>query len=72
MKCFTRQVNGQHQRYKAIHDLLADLGRPWQVGFEYLTQGVLVDGQWHAILRMEWVENSQTLIPWLENHLGTP
>ncbi|PRC43715.1 hypothetical protein C6A85_000000103920, partial [Mycobacterium sp. ITM-2017-0098] len=42
------------------------------VGFEYLTQGVLVDGQWHAILRMEWVENSQTLIPWLENHLGTP
>lgn len=72
MKCFTRQVKGQHQRYQAIHGVLASLARPWQVGFDYIGQGVLVDGQWHAILRMEWVEESQTLIPWLEQNLGHP
>ncbi len=71
VKCFTRQVHGQHQRYQAIHDALAGLARPWQVGFEYIGQGVLVDGQWHAILRMEWVENSKTLIPWIEQNLGS-
>ncbi|AWT52254.1 lipopolysaccharide kinase InaA family protein [Mycolicibacterium smegmatis] len=72
VKCFTRQVHGQHQRYQAIHDTLAALAKPWQVGFEYISQGVLVNGHWHAILRMEWVENSQTLIPWVEQNLGNP
>ncbi|HQE16477.1 MAG TPA: lipopolysaccharide kinase InaA family protein [Mycobacterium sp.] len=72
VKCFTSNVSGQDQRYKAIHDLLADLRRPWQVGFDYIRQGVLVDGDWHSILRMEWVENSQTLIPWLAENLASP
>lgn len=73
VKCFTQQVNGQHQRYQAIHAVLASLAQqPWMVGFEYIGRGVLVDGKWHAILRMEWVEESQTLIPWLERNLGYP
>jgi hypothetical protein len=72
VKCFTREVKGQHRRYEAIHDALASLARPWQVGFDYIGQGVLVDGKWRAILRMEWVENSTTLIPWLEANLGRP
>lgn len=72
VKCFTREVGGQNKRYEAIHEVLANLARPWQVGFEYITQGVLVDGRWHPILRMEWVEKSKTLIPWLEENLGQP
>jgi hypothetical protein len=72
VKCFTREVKGQDQRYEAIHDVLAGMGRPWQVGFEYIREAVLVKGEWQPILRMEWVENSQTLIPWLEQNLGHP
>jgi hypothetical protein len=72
VKCFTREVKGQHRRYQAIHDTLASLERPWRVGFDYIGHGVLVDGKWRAILRMEWVENSQTLIPWLESNLRNP
>jgi predicted flap endonuclease-1-like 5' DNA nuclease len=72
VKCFTREVKGQDQRYEAIHDVLAGMGRPWQVGFEYIREGVLVKGKWQPILRMEWVEKSQTLIPWLNQNLGHP
>ncbi|MCG3773752.1 MAG: hypothetical protein JW395_0566 [Nitrospira sp.] len=72
VKCFTRSVNGQHQRYQAIHTLLGDLAKPWRVEFNYIDRGVLVNGQWHAVLRMEWVEESQTLIPWLTQNLGYP
>jgi serine/threonine protein kinase len=72
IKCFTREVKGQDQRYKAIHDALANMGRPWQVGFDYISQGVLVKGAWQPMLRMEWVSNSHTLIPWLERNLGHP
>jgi hypothetical protein len=72
VKCFTRNVNGQHQRYQAIHTLLGSLAKPWRVEFNYIDRGVLVNGQWHAVLRMEWVEESQTLIPWLTQNLGNP
>jgi hypothetical protein len=72
VKCFTREVKGQHRRYEAVHESLARLEGPWRVGFDYIGQGVLVEGKWRAILRMEWVENSQTLIPWLESNLGNP
>lgn len=72
IKCFTRGVKGQDQRYKAIHDVLANMGRPWQVGFDYINKGVLVKGDWQPILRMEWVSNSDTLILWLERNLGHP
>lgn len=72
VKCFTRDVPGQNERYEAIHSALASLARPWQVGFEFIAQGVMVEGRWYPILRMEWVEDSRTLIPWLESNLGHP
>jgi hypothetical protein len=72
IKCFTREAKEQHQRYKAIHALLDGLGHPWKVEFNYIERGVLVNGKWHAILRMEWVEECQTLIPWLTQNLGNP
>lgn len=72
VKCFTRDVPGQNERYEAIHTALASLARPWQVGFEFVAEGVMVDGRWYPILRMEWVEDSRTLIPWLESNLGHP
>lgn len=72
IKCFTREVKEQDQRYSAIHDALAEMQRPWQVGFDYIRRGVLVKGDWQPILRMEWVSNSHTLIPWLERNLGHP
>lgn len=72
VKCFTKQVQGQHTRYEDVHDILAGLKLPWQVGFDYIKQGVLVNGQWYAIVRMEWVKNSKTLIPWLQQNVDSP
>lgn len=68
IKCFTREVTDQEARYRAISDKLAQLSHPWKVRFEYLSQGILVEGRWHPLLKMEWVE-ATSLPQWIERNL---
>ncbi|MFF2955233.1 hypothetical protein ACFVVU_28255 [Kitasatospora sp. NPDC057965] len=46
---------------------LGDLPQQWKMEFEYLPQGVQVDGLWYPALKMEWAEG-ETLLQWLESH----
>ena len=68
IKCFTRQVLDQQDRYLAVSAALAELDRPWQVAFDYQQYGIFVQGRWYPLLKMEWIE-AQGLLPWLEEHL---
>lgn len=71
VKCFTRDVPDQARRYQAISDHLATVRHSWKVGFEYVTQGVLVQGSWFPVLKMEWV-SGRSLIRWIEDRQGDP
>ncbi|WP_433891284.1 hypothetical protein [Streptomyces sp. CA-111067] len=76
VKCFTQDVAAQESRYDAISRHLAALDRaalsqPWNIGFEYQPQGVLVAGQWYPLLKMEWAEGN-SLIRWIEDHRADP
>lgn len=71
VKCFTREVREQAARYRAIGEHLATLDDDWIVGFDYVDQGVLVEGAWYPVLRMEWVEGIG-LIRWIERNLDDP
>ncbi|WP_328915001.1 MULTISPECIES: hypothetical protein [unclassified Streptomyces] len=76
VKCFTQDVAAQESRYDAISRHLAALdgaalSQPWNVGFEYQPQGVLVTGEWYPMLKMEWAEGSG-LIRWIEDHRADP
>lgn len=71
VKCFTREVPEQAVRYRAIGEHLARLDADWAVGFEYVDRGILVDGAWYPVLRMEWVE-AVNLLRWLDRHVDDP
>ena len=71
VKCFTRFVADQEVRYQRISETLRTVSKPWRVEFEYLHQGVLCEGIWYPILKMEWVD-AVSLIPFIENHLWEP
>ncbi|MEX2289961.1 MAG: hypothetical protein WD794_06500 [Mycobacteriales bacterium] len=71
VKCFTRNVSDQHARYTAVSDELARLQRPWQVGFDYQPEGIVVQGRSFPVLKMEWIE-ARGLLPWLDAHLSDP
>ncbi|GCD42243.1 hypothetical protein [Streptomyces paromomycinus] len=72
VKCFTRHVPDQEQRYEAISSRLAlldpvELSQPWKLGFEYLPDAVCVGRHLYPVLKMDWVE-AVTLSAWLDAH----
>lgn len=58
VKCFNRIDDAREARYAAVHAALA--GKPYAVGFEYLTEAALIAGRRWPVLKMDWVEG-QTL-----------
>ncbi|MFC8512826.1 hypothetical protein [Streptomyces sp. NPDC057257] len=73
LKCFTRDSATLGKRYAAISSALGALdsgalSQPWSVGFDFLEQGVLVQGDWFPAVRMTWVQGTG-LISWIERNL---
>ena len=71
VKCFTRFVDHQEERYQRISEALRPVKRPWRVEFDYLADGVMCEGHWYPALKMEWVDAVE-LIPFIEKYLWDP
>jgi WD40 repeat protein len=56
VKCFTRPVTGLDERYQKVGEALAAAKLPFTIGFQFLTDGVLVRGEWRPVVKMEWVD----------------
>ena len=56
MKCFTRPVVGLAERYAKVSEALKEANLPFAVGFSFLAEGILVNGVWRPVVKMEWVE----------------
>jgi hypothetical protein len=56
IKCFTRAVPDQCERYAAISAQLQEARLPFTVEFQYLERGIRVAGEWYPVLKMDWVE----------------
>ena len=71
LKCFTREVAGQCDRYHRIAAHLEQVQLPFTADFKYLEQGIRVGGRWFPALKMRWVEGL-TLAEFVEEHLDRP
>jgi formylglycine-generating enzyme required for sulfatase activity len=71
VKCFTRAVPGQRERYAAISDHLRRARLRFAVEFQYLEQGIRVSGQWYPVLKMDWVDGL-LLNEFVRNYLDRP
>jgi hypothetical protein len=71
VKCFTREVPHQLQRYQIIGEQLTQRGPWWATDFQFLKDGVRVENEWYPILRMNWV-SGRTLVPWITDHIIDP
>ncbi len=56
VKCFTRHVPGQGERYSEVSRHLQTARLPFAVDFQYLEQGIRIRKQWYPVLKMRWVE----------------
>ncbi|MBR7833059.1 hypothetical protein KDL01_07280 [Actinospica durhamensis] len=72
VKCFTRDVPDQRERYEAISRHLAavalsGLSQPWKMDFEFLPEQILLNGRRWPVMKMAWVEGV-ALDRWLDAH----
>jgi tetratricopeptide (TPR) repeat protein len=71
VRCFLREVTDQQRRYNLLSQHLQAISLPTMVGFQYLSEGIRVRGQWFPIVKMEWVDG-QTLDTFVKNNLQNP
>ena len=71
VRCFTRQLTGLQARYASLADYLRGGGSDSLVGFEYIEQGIRVEGDWFPIVRMDWAEGSR-LDGFVAEHIDEP
>ncbi len=71
VRCFTRQVKDQQQRYGHLSEYLRGVRPESFVGFEYVERGIRVKGNWYPIVRMDWAEGDR-LDKFIEGHLDRP
>lgn len=68
VKCFTLQVTDQQRRYAALSQHLQGFWMSALVDFAYLSQGILVRGEWYPVVRMEWA-SGKPLDLYMEDNL---
>jgi hypothetical protein len=54
VRCFLTEVKDQHRRYDMLSSHLKQFRLHSLVGFFYIPQGILVEGNWYPILKMDW------------------
>ena len=72
LKCFTRKVTGQQDRYRHISDHLKKARLPFMVDFSFLNEGIRIRGRWYPALKMRWVEGGIRLNEFVEEYLERP
>ncbi len=68
LRCWTRNVVDAKSRYEEISEYLKRVRLPYFVDFEYVPEGILVDGEKYSTTRMEWAEG-KTLRAFIVNNL---
>ncbi|NUQ64356.1 MAG: hypothetical protein HUU20_17965 [Pirellulales bacterium] len=71
LKCFTRPVARLCERYRSIAAHLEQANPPFTVDFQYLEQGIRIDGGRFPVLKMRWVEGL-LLNQFVEEHVQRP
>jgi hypothetical protein len=71
VKCFTRQVGDQANRYTQIGQHLEQAKLPFGVDFQYLIRGIRIRSTWYPVLKMRWVEGL-LLNEFVREHVDKP
>jgi hypothetical protein len=71
VKCFTRAMPRQRERYAAISAHFRAAPLRCIVDFHYLEQGIRMHGAWFPVLKMDWVEGL-LLNDFVRRHLARP
>lgn len=70
-RCFTRAIPDLQRRYEAIGRFLQSSSDGFFVKATCLNQGIRVSGQWHPIIKMQWLDG-ETLNTFIDRNISSP
>ena len=68
LRCWIADIGDAETRYKEISDYLKQCRLPYFVDFEYVPNGIMVNGDKYPVTRMEWAEG-ETLCDFIKRNL---
>ena len=68
LRCWIAGIREAETRYKEISDYLKQCRLPYFVDFEYVPNGIMVNGDKYPVTRMEWAEG-ETLCDFIKHNL---
>ncbi len=71
VRCFLRYTADLHLRYSALSEFVVNDDLEFTAPFHYLPQGILVNGSWRPVLKMQWVKG-ETLDSYVRKHCYEP
>ena len=71
LRCWVKEVGNVKNRYEKIAAYLKQVNLPYFIDFEYVPEGILVNGIKYPITRMEWAEGV-SLREFIEQNLQNP
>ena len=71
VRCFTREVKDQQERYSHLDNYLRGVRPDSFVSFQYRERGIKIRGEWYPIVTMTWVEGRR-LDRFVEDNLSRP
>lgn len=69
LRCWTSEVGQAQERYQKISHYLKTQNLPYFVDFEYIPDGILVEGKEYPVIYMEWVDGF-TLGRFIDQHIN--
>jgi hypothetical protein len=68
LRCFLRNTSDHEERYKLISEFVSKGTLPYTVTFDFLREGIRINGSWFPVLKMEWAHGA-TLDAYVHKHL---
>ncbi len=71
VRCFNRSISDHAHRYDEISRQLHFSNLDCMVEFRFVAEGILVNGEWFPIVRMEWIDG-EPFLNYIEKNLSDP
>lgn len=68
LRCWVKDIGKSEERFEAIGKYLKQINSKYFADFEYLKEGIIIEGKKWAIVRMDWVDGIE-LKKYIKKHL---
>lgn len=71
IRCFSTPVHDQSERYRRMSNFICSDNLPYTMDFHFMEKGILLNGQWFPLVKMEWI-HGESLTSLISSNINNP